>query len=1041
MGDRCIWTGSTVQYIHITLHLHSQCTPTHPHIPHSQCTPTHPPTHTFQTKESNQGSYSRVLDDSDRVHEIQQRWQDEKNSWFTLCRTPNTVQDDSLLGSPTSPVSLLSPTNEDDNYVVLVEEGCGSSPTFSDLMSDSYFSTTASDSSRVSPPRTNTAGSNTENSPPSFSPDVKLGSNGRQNVVDDALEILVDEMSSRSSLRTTSTSTQMSVCALFGSHDDCRSPDSLLNSSSYTCSTESMTHSDPFDNSLDNPTDIASSAFSRASCLAQRRFSSPESYSFQRDARMAAKKTGARVHFDNEVLSPGTASATSKQCNTNVAMETETNHIALHSMRRHFSDSGSPMGPRESQGTGLKLSSLMQKSIDEGMSGMMNRVVNEQRQRQRSWTNTEVEPQSKLKPRIATSFIFKEGVMFQPLVCSPVHSEERKYPQFVFAAPAVPEGDSSERDGGEDRKRDVGEEGRQFSALDENMLKRTEKRNQGRRLAADKTTEYLKEVAKHQRGVEGEGEPSTGVDHKSQVMGCRGADEKTPGEEGSISLHSQPVPATIHRERENSDSQSSNEVNVGEARPPNQQWSHWEFPYYYHRTSKTIPAVLVESKLTIHPTFQTHASLYPTFLHCDYFSSEMDLLESLSTLMDIKLAASKLKPHKREQSSSMEKQKFSDIDSLALSPRRKPLVPDQKPSPSLILPPQASLISPSRGSRLISQPARAVNLRRPHSFNVRQDYSATNDERSSLISPARRDHLIQQAALALRSKYQASKLSQLGEESHRGVQAGQSDEDSEPLPSTNPQLDEERLQRNARGPGTDLEMNTTSPQLSPGVTNGSQSNPQLLSVSLPTTGSHSLPHTSMQSHSNQPPPRPSSATYPNTHGCFSTADLTVNIHQRKPSFSDSVGDSSSSLSTRRSRSATPSWPHGSVETIATVPSNLQPSRPKSLSYLSVLQQVEKAATRKHYSTENTNAGQQRSLKGFQSVEVLNTGTQRELLYRFGPQRRPVTVIVSNKATSRSTLSLSNPQSLPRHLKRTPAQGYPKFSSTQHLEVSELPTIY
>lgn len=1035
------------------------CTPTHTHsstskfsmhthqqIPHSQCTPTHThtnlPTHTFQTKESNQGSYSRVLDGSDRVHEIQQRWKDEKNSWFTLCRTPNTVQDDSLLGSPTSPVSLLSPTNEDDNYVVLVEEGCSSSPTFSDLMSDSYFSTTASDSSRVSPPRTNTAESNTtENSPPSFSPHIKLGSNGRQNVVDDALGILVDEMSSRSSLRTTSTSTQMSGCALFGSHDDCRSPDSLLNSSSYTCSTESMTHSDPFDNSLDNPTptDIASSAFSRASCLAQRRFSSPESYSFQRDVRMAAKKTGARVHFDNEVPSPGTASATSPQCNTNVAMETETNHIALHSMRRHFSDSGSPMGPKESQGTGLKLSSLMQKSIDEGMSGMMNRVVNEQRQRQRSWTNTEVEPQSRMKP---TSLIFKEGVMFQPLVCSPVHSEERKYPQFVFAPPAVPEGDSSERDSGEDRKRDVGEEGRQFSALDENTLgKQTEKRKQGRRLATENATEYLKEVAKHQQGFEGEVEPSTGIDRKSQVMGCRGANEKTPGEEGSISLHSQPAPATIHRERENGDPQSSNEVNVEEARPPNQQCSHWEFPYYYHRTSKTIPAVLVESKLTINPTFQTHASLYPSFLHCDYFSSEMDLLESLSTLMDIKLAASKLKPHKRELPSSMEKQKLSDIDSLALSPRRKPLIPDQKPSSSLILPPQASLISPSRRSRLVSQSARAVNLRRPHSFNVREDYSTTNDERSSLISPARRDRLIQQAALALRSKYQASKLSQLGEESHRGMQAGQSDKDSEPLPRTNPQLDEEQLQRNARGPGTDLEMNTISPQLSPGVTNGNPSNPQLLSVSLPTTTSYNPPHTSTKSHSNQPPPRPSSATYPNTHGCFSAADLTVSVHQRKLSFSDSVGDSSSSLSTRRSRSATPSWPHGSVETIATMPSNLQPSRPKSLSYLSVLQQVEKAATRKHYSTENTNAGQQRSLKGFQSVEVLNTGTQRELLYRFGPQRRPVTVVVSNKATSKSTLSLSNPQSLPRHLKRTPAQGYPKFSSTQHLEVSELPTIY
>ena len=1005
-------------HIHISLHVRSHC----------------PPIHTLQTKESDQGSYSRVLDDTDRVHEVQQKWRDEKNSWFTLCRSPTVVQEDSLLGSPTSPISLLSPTDEDNTYVVLVEEGCGSSPTFSDLMSDSYFSTTASESSRVSPVRTNPSGSNTaENSPnevTGISTGVKLDSDGSQNVVNDAVGILLDEMSSRSSLRTTSTSTEMSGCGLFGSHDDCRSPDSPLNSSLYTCSTESMTHSDPFDNSLDNRT-ASSVAFSRASCLIHRRFSSPESYSFQRDTRMAVKKTRARVHFDDQVLSHGTASTnsiTSPWHNTSVATETGTNHVALHSKRRHFSDSGSPVGQKKSQGRGLKLSLLMQKSIDEGMTGMMNRVVNEQRQRRRSWANTEAEPQGGPRLRVATSLVFKDGVVFQPLVCSPVHSEERKYPQLV--SPAVREGETGRREDGERDRDEDGGQARKSSALDKctgNGVGARRLALDGSRLAAENATEeQLKGVAKHQAGVGREGEPSTGVGHESPGMGSGGG-EDTPEEGGGSSPHPQPDAATVHGQRE-------------EIRPSHQQCSHMELPYNYHRTWKTIPPLLVESELTIHPTFQTRASLYPSFLHSDYFSSEMDLLESLSTLMDIKLAHSKPKPCKRGQTFSTEKQTLSEIDSLALSPRRRPLVPDHKGPPSLLVPPHVSLISPSRRSRLINQAARAIYLRRPHSFSVRQDHPTAHDEPSSVVSPARRDCLIQKAAL-LQSKYQASKQSQLGEESHRGLPAGRTD--SEPLPTTTPQLDGE-LQREVQSlDGGDPERSTISPQLTPGVPNGRPSNPHFLSLRPPTTSSY---NTSMRPHSSQPPSRPSSAVYSDTHG-----DLTVNLHRRQSSYPDSVGDLSSSLETRRSRSATPSWSHGSVETIATVPSKLLPSRrlsnshtplnalsrqeslpslanhslphnacthpsQKSLSYLSVLQQ----ATRKQYSTESANTRLQENRTGFHSVEVLNTGTQREILYTFGPQKRPVTVVVSNSATSKSTLSLSNPQSLPRHLKRTMA---------------------
>ena len=45
----------------------------------------------IQVRESDQGSYSRLLEDNERVHDIQKRWLNERLCYFELCRKQPAV--------------------------------------------------------------------------------------------------------------------------------------------------------------------------------------------------------------------------------------------------------------------------------------------------------------------------------------------------------------------------------------------------------------------------------------------------------------------------------------------------------------------------------------------------------------------------------------------------------------------------------------------------------------------------------------------------------------------------------------------------------------------------------------------------------------------------------------------------------------------------------------------------------------------------------------------------------------------------------------
>ena len=761
--------------------------------------------------------------------------------------------------------------------------------------------------------------------------------------------------------------TVMSGCGLSGSHDDSTSP---LSSSLHSCSTESMTSSH---NAADSPANTDTTVIVTTGNQTKRRFSSPASYNFSVDARnnTKGKKTATHVHFDDQ---------TSLHDTTTVAMET---------------DNAEPNGLLE------KHRLLMRQSISQGMSAIMNRIVSEPRPR--------ALPRQPQNVTIATSLSLKETVM------QPLDSEETKSLQLVPSpAAGVQERDGGycefkeeggeeeggEEEGGEEEEEEEGGEEEEEGGEEEEEGAE-EERNKDQEAGGKDGGCDLIPSGEAVDEVEGMTE---GLEHgEREYVDCKHHEPQRVEENGErASTHQQHDQEASNE----ADSQSSgvllspgprlSDVREGTALDCSRQ----NLLQSYFRTSKVA---LFQSELTVYPTFQAHASFYPSFLHCEYFSSEMDLFQSLSTLMETKLSKT---VQMQGPASSEDEQNWSDPNSSARKERR---TSDHEDLPS---PPCASLISPSRRSRLIDQATRAVKLK--YSFND----CPTNLDDISLLSPT----LDNTPSSLVHQDYQ-HETNKLGQESWGNLPgAGRGHKANTPISSAAHHPAEAHSHR-----GTYKISDST---------NGSMMQPlSNLSASL--------------------------VSYTQTHDSFPAEELTANFefHQRQASFPDSCGGHSS-VGTLNSRSGTPSGSQGSVEMTF---SNTQPSRQlssssvilpyhqkslpssphniyppsslmmhsqKSLSYLSVLQHTGgQAANRKPYPAANIALHQT-----FRSTEVLNTATHREVLCTFGSFRRPLTVLMSNQ--SKSTLSLSNPWSPSNHWSPSNQtimdQQHPVFHSTQNL---------
>ena len=423
----------------------------------------------------------------------------------------------------------------------------------------------------------------------------------------------------------------------------------------------------------------------------------------------------------------------------------EGGEIILGSTESGYNSEENRPKKRESGAPRRNLRLLMQQSIDEGMSGIMNRVVTERQQLVPPRAHTAMSPVSGyIVPKL------------QALVCSPTQSAERRYPQFVFTPDQKSSVEKTQSEAlcqgnGEDETDSLVESN---GSVDIDMHRDTYTGEKDVHTAQDPAdmsdeTDSLVEsngsvdIDMHRDTYTGEKEvhtaqdPADMSDETDSLVESNGSvdiDMHRDTYTGEKEVHTAQDPATYDSTRMDSSGFQDEGIDY--------------LPYNHRKTSKATPIILFETELIVYPHFQTSAGLYPSFIRSDYFSSEMDMFESLSTLMAIKLSGNGQGNNTAHRRIALSKGIQASIESLALSPRKAPLVDTAIPHPTVSV-----LISPARRSRLIDQAAQAIKLKRPHSFNLGRDQSTRRDVDSvCLIPSARRDRLIQQAAWAIRKR-------------------------------------------------------------------------------------------------------------------------------------------------------------------------------------------------------------------------------------------------------------------------------------------------
>ena len=401
---------------------------------------------------------------------------------------------------------------------------------------------------------------------------------------------------------------------------------------------------------------------------------------------------------------------------------------------------------------------LMQRSISQGMPGIMNKVINESKQD----SNVVLAPISAQIPASAESSslpqtgritidnsnrdkqtsslsrvkplhhspgmgrdkregrnkvkLAPENITLRALVCSPMEAASRKFPEFVFApgndestpsANADSGANSTEMatggdDGGDKnqtRSSQIVLSKASLSTVSVNEGKR-ELHSRGKPVDGSKCDSNLKPLA---RKLEFDYESSNQVKSKSGHLETKIYNQNSK----KLGANGTPPAAAIHHD-------------------------HDQGPYAHHSTAtrSTLP-VMAETTLTISFKYHSRASLYPSFLRSTYYSTEMDIMESLHMLLDMKFK-------KKSPSVQQEKQQpFTRND-----------------------PTTESLMDEARKSHLIfskETPKKVANvsLKRPHSFHYRRTKS-DDAESANFESPVKREFLMRKAAEAVRQRKKKS---------------------------------------------------------------------------------------------------------------------------------------------------------------------------------------------------------------------------------------------------------------------------------------------
>lgn len=410
---------------------------------------------------------------------------------------------------------------------------------------------------------------------------------------------------------------------------------------------------------------------------------------------------------------------------------------------------------------GMNYRQLMQQSISQGMPSIMNRVINENRQNMTTPKSTP-DPESRLQVRRATidglgecapsaprhkplyyspgmghkggrkAKAAAESMVLRTLVYSPMESASRKFPEFVFTPTTSRTIIATESTDGEDNQTD------DSLTTQGNVNSSTVTVDKGGHLChsdgEQRTLDGLKDNTKSNFPLAKKLECDYEVGKK---------DEAKLGEFKSQS-----------RARSSAKGQSSNDSDL--------KVKTTSTPYPHHRrTSRSVPTVMFETTLTVPFRYHSRASLYPSFLQSVYYSTEMDIMESLHTLLDIKFKHQQPTESSRKQMQQRENTHKRSVSagSMEYGASAGPQVPST-----------GSLMYEARKSNLIfsggNQQKRVnTSLKRPSSFHVRRTGS---DNTSDLDSTFKREFLMRKAAEAIKQRQIQAKKK---EDSYREVES------------------------------------------------------------------------------------------------------------------------------------------------------------------------------------------------------------------------------------------------------------------------------
>ena len=663
----------------------------------------------------------------------------------------------------------------------------------------------------------------------------------------------------------------------------------------------------------------------------------------------------------------------------------------------HHSDPSAP--PTSLTRSDGKLNQKMKRSISEGLEGIMKKVVGEKKRI--DFTASAKVPTSGAGASKPVS-LGGGGVAVRNLVCSPVAAVEKRYPEFVF---------TPGRDHESKEKKDSNGNGNELLDGSEAILEDT----------------------------------SCNLDLNGSQL-TNSEDQQN----SSQNLNADSVSAPQQDEKEEHVCMKHVEAGL----PP---YNHWR------TTSRTFSNVTFEARLTVAPRFHCTASVYPSFLKgsCQ-FNTEMNILESISTLLNNNSRSTE--PPETDSTTANGDNKGHDMEeSPGLIP--KIMAPSQSDSAAsnggeencYIIEESPSLISKSRRTKLINRAANAVvHKNKTKAIEMRHTpldgkqvkpaitQSTENDDKqlqtesntahqttwtaSPLISMKRRTQLIKLAASRFKKR-------------RKGAAEHQSAKNDEPLIHTQTPLEDRSVTESSAT--SDIALPTTHEHASSCVLYTTT-----ITIPAAAAAAHSRLHFSQQGEMPSDLDRlisslPSSPRKRDKGVSFqrvSSADerrnkINYTYEETRPLTIRQ--NSEPHLYARLTQS--PTSPRFNVIQPASL-NNGHNSRSDFAHKIRPKSSHSVGSHHHHDDNTTTFSNQLQEDKAYKSLEALPSSQQREVLYTFPSNKRPITVVVKGAIIAKSFPSLDessshdhDPDLSPLNATLKPASSQPVIT-TQYVQV-------